>query len=90
MLSKLRVRKEICSLPNYFDTKGAAIQAADMVLANFGWETGDCNPLGDDGRELIPIVKREGRELLCEEVGTLVFSWYRMPSGRYEVIMYLS
>ncbi len=86
-------RKQVAALTttnNYYPTKGDAISAVDKVLEQYGWTTGDCNPLGDTGRLSVPVVRNDERGLLVEEVGTLAFSWYRMPSGRYECTLYLA
>lgn len=73
---------------DYYPTKGHALTAFDGVLQ--GYELClDRNELnigsGDTGRNTIRILNEFGRE-----VGCAVFSWYRMPSGRYEFIGYIS
>ena len=87
------LRREIAALSStndYYETKGHAIIAADKVLSAYDWTTGDCSDLpGDDGRAIIPIVTKEFAPLQ-EEIGSIVFTWHRMPSGRYEITMYLA
>lgn len=91
--AKHPVRSKLAGLSssnNYYATKGAALQAADEVLKEYGWTTGVCNPLGDEGRELVAIGPADDEGCLKSEEGLLAFSWYRMPSGRYEIVMYLA
>jgi hypothetical protein len=83
--SRHRVRNEIASLSNYYPYKSDAIAAADKVLDAYDWTTDGCNLPDDDGRTLVPIVTKEDAP---QEVGNIMLSWHRMPSGRYEVTMY--
>lgn len=72
----------------YYSTKGHAINAFDGRLQEYDLcldrnEFVDYN--GDDGRTNHQVVDEFGH---C--VGCAVFSWHRMPSGKYEFIGYLA
>jgi hypothetical protein len=91
--SKHPVRDKVASLSttnNYYNFKGDFIRAIDDVLEEFGWTTGDCDLYGDNGRQTVNVVLKDERGNLVEEVGQVILSWYRMPSGRYEMTCYLS
>ena len=87
------LRQKIASLSstnNYYATKGEVLRQVDAILEPSGMTTGDADLPNDEGRTTVPIVLIEGRQHLCEEVGTLCYSWYRMPSGRYEATLYIA
>jgi hypothetical protein len=89
--AKHPIREKIAGLSttnNYYETKGHAIKAVNDVLGSIGYETAMWQAPGDDGRELIPIV--HGFLDDGPVVAQLVFAWHRMPSGRYEITMYIA
>jgi len=72
----------------YYSTKGHAVNAFDAELQTFDLcldrdDLADFH--GNEGRKTIAVHDEFG-----EEVGLAVFTWYRMPSGRYEFIGYLT
>jgi len=72
----------------YYETKGHAIQAFDAELREYGYHLDHASYAvwsGDEGRETVDVCD-ERRDV----VGCAVFTWYRMPSGRYEFIGYLA
>ena len=94
---KLRNAYCDCSTGNkdgeYYFTKGHGVMAFAGVLDGYGLEF-DWMALqqlpGDEGRKQVDV--RECDEA-CEGtgrvVGSALITWYRMPSGRYEMISYL-
>jgi len=87
------LREKIASLSstnNYYATKGEVLRQADAILEPLGMTTGDADLPNDEGRTTVPILKVEGQQLLSEEVASLCYSWYRMPSGRYEATLYIA
>jgi hypothetical protein len=95
------VRNEIASLPDYYDFKGDALNAIDDVLNSRGMCIGnDVRMDGDEGSLLIPIVANEQGSIVCDNCDRsyevagynngVNVSWYRMQSGRIEVIKYIS
>jgi len=72
---------------NYFGTKGNAVNAFDSVLQDYDLHF-DRNELtnfnGDEGRAVLSIVND-----FEHHVGYAHLSWYRLSSGRYEVIGYI-
>lgn len=88
------VREEFaaCSTSNrYYDTKGDAIDTFDIALQEYGYRLDDVDIVdmsGDEGRVhwAVCIDSLDYGEV----VGQAVFSWYRVPSGRWEVIGYLA
>ena len=78
----------VSSSNDYFSTKGHGINAFDAELQshNLSFDrkfTFDLN--GDRGRALIPIVNDYD-----SVVGQALIAWYRMPSGRYEIVGYIA
>jgi len=72
----------------YYSTKGHAINAFDAELQTYdlGLSRNDwVDYNGDNGRANHQVEDEFGKV-----VGCAVFSWYRMPSGRYEFIGYLA
>lgn len=72
----------------YYETKGHATSTFEEVLKRYdlclsGTAYVDYN--GPVGRASHPVCDDCGNE-----VGCAVFSWYRMPSGRYEFVGYLA
>jgi hypothetical protein len=72
---------------DYYETKGHAVSAFNAVLErdNLCFDLDDCGEMdGDSGRKTIPVIDEYHN---C--VAFAYLSWYRMPSGRYEVTGYL-
>ncbi|MHC4302536.1 MAG: hypothetical protein ACYS7Y_35195, partial [Planctomycetota bacterium] len=80
-----------------YKSKGEAIDTFDAVLMEHGFYLGGADYrgwLGEEGRSTTPVFvdpdgpfeNPDGPE--C--VGYAHFTWYLMPSGRWEVIGYLS
>ena len=89
-----RIRNDFsdCSTGNangcYYSTKGHAVNAFDARLQTYDLcldrdYLADWN--GNEGRVNHPVCDEFGHE-----VGCAVFTYYRMESGRYEVIGYLA
>ncbi len=75
-------------LNSYFETKGQAVNSFDANLQRYDiWlDRNDVTGYdGDNGRKTVAVVNEFERV-----VGYAVFSWYRMPSGRYEFTGYLA
>lgn len=81
-----------CSTGNvpgpYYETKGHALRAFDAALAAHGYHL-DCADhsawFSNEGRCEIDVYVEGGG---C--VGKAVISYYRMPSGRYEFVGYIT
>lgn len=72
----------------YYKSKGHALSAFDEVLHDFSYRLDfECHVdmAGDEGRIRFNILDDSNNE-----VGTAVFTWYRMPSGNYEFIGYIA
>lgn len=72
----------------YYPTKGHAINSFDGILQGFDLCLDRENLIdfnGDEGRKAVDIHDEYGA---C--VGHAVFTWYRLPSGRYEFIGYIT
>lgn len=94
------VRKAIGNLPDYFESKGDAICAIDAVLADYDMkmESFDCS--GDKGSTFIDLLPNGPGRLVCDNCNCrdnltgfnngVNFSWYKMSSGRWEVITYVT
>ncbi len=81
-----------CSTGNdqgcYYSTKGHAVNAFDGRLQTYDLclDRDDVSDFhGDEGRKAIEIHDEFGH---C--AGHAIFSWHRMPSGRYEFIGYIA
>ena len=70
---------------NYYETKGEFVHKADEILADYGWTLDAFNMPYDSDRCTAFIVEEE----TYKQVGGLFISWYRMPSGRYEITTYV-
>ena len=94
ILARDPVREEFagCSSSDfYYPTKGHAVSAFDAVLRDYGYcfdESEIVDMHGDEGRVEIPVCTDvlEGSKI----VGRAILTYYRMFSGRYEVIGYLA
>ena len=74
--------------PVYYETKGHAISAFGRVLFDYDYTLGYQDMPGDEGRaEFELYYARAGND---DYAGRAIISWYRMPSGRYEVIGYIA
>ena len=78
----------------YYFTKGHGVMAFAEVLDGFGLEF-DWMALqdlpGDNGRKQVDVkeINHDTGENDGQVVGSALITWYRMPSGRYEMISYL-
>jgi len=84
-------RNEVAGLPNYHDSKGAAVQAVDAVLNGYGWRldyTQTMDLHGDEGRREITIYDNVDEP--TEEIGCVILYWYTMQSGRIELTVYIA
>jgi len=76
--------------PIYYGGKGLAWHAVNNVLNGFNLqlEPADCS--GDEGHTLLEVCPQSEDGInLDDSVGCVSFSWYRMPSGRYELTVYM-
>ena len=73
----------------YFDSIGEALEAIDNVLCGNDFDrVGFLTVLDDsEGRITFDLVFDEAFDV---DNSMLVFVWYRMPSGRYEITAYIS
>jgi hypothetical protein len=81
----------------YYDSKGAALRAFDSALDGYGLcfdKDDNFDMPGDEGRINIDVYT--GIDGYGEDdsrgrfVGSALLTWYRMPSGNYEFIGYLT
>ena len=96
-------RKQMGKLPNYFETKTEAIHAIETILNEYGMEldwNGQFDISNDEGSRTFDIVPSESCKTYCDNCGKDIevvgynnlvsFSWYRMGSGRWEIVSYIS
>jgi hypothetical protein len=80
--------------PVYYDSKGHAINAFDEALQEHGFrfDYADTQTLyGNEGRKVCDVIPNvDGDFGPADPVGRAVIMWYRMPSGRWEIIGYLA
>lgn len=72
----------------YYETKGHALRAFDTALADFGYHLDTADNAAwssDEGRHTVDIYNED-----AECVGRAVFYYYRMPSGRWEFVAYIT
>ena len=96
-------RNKIAGLPNYFDSEGAGFYAVNDVLNEYGMQLdwgglGDYR--GDEGNHVFDIRANDGGQLVCSNCDKAVevtgfnscvsISWYKMQSGRYEIVAYIT
>jgi hypothetical protein len=80
-------RNQVCGIETYWDKPGAAVSHLADLLASHGITIVDTISF-DDTQEDYRATYRLQNE---SELGNvLVFSWHRMPSGRFEITAYLS
>jgi hypothetical protein len=95
-----RVRHDLANLPNYFDSKGSALDAVCKVLYDHNLRS-DCAGLpGDEGYATWNIRPYPAGHVFCDKCAALVDSegcdnclviaHYTMPSGRIELTVYVS
>ncbi len=86
-------------MESYYPTLGDALDQISTVLEAHDMALVPANLVGDEGSKLLHITSLSGAKLSCcdcgKEVGGeldngVALSWYRMPSGRYEVVAYVS
>jgi hypothetical protein len=72
----------------YYETKGHAVCAFDEVLAAYAlhFDPDDCVGVRDN-EGWITLSVLNAADI---RIGYARLSWYRMPSGRYEVVGYLA
>ena len=86
-----QLHHEVCTIETYWDKPSGAIKHLNEILGNYGLQIAEFISW-DDYQETY----RRNFELNAVESGErvdntwLCFSWYRMPSGRYEITCYLS
>lgn len=85
----VRERVAGCSSgPKYYFSKGEIIDTLNRAVSPYALELepDDCIDMpNNDGHKIIGVNNANGR---C--VGNVWVSWYRMPSGRYELIAYIT
>ena len=81
----------------YYDSKGHALCAFDKALLAHGFYLGGPDYAvmpGDEGRATMEVLADPAGHFECKDgpecVGYAHFTYYRMSSGRWEVIGYLS
>jgi len=87
-----RLRREFANKStangNYYPTKTHGISAFEEVLktASLSFDHEEWNDFGgDEGRRTLTVC-----DCCRHPVGKAMLSWYRMPSGAYEVVAYLT
>lgn len=98
--AKHPVRAAIADLPNYFDSKGEAILALSDVCADHGMIVEIPGMPGNEGYATCRLRPDVQGYVICECCAEytarteydngLVISWYAMPSGRIELVAYIS
>jgi len=101
--TKHKVRGRIDSLPNYFDRPTEALDLINGYLSEFGMALNNQHVLNLSGgleeyvTLSIPIVVDREHGIVCSECDGRVeldncvnFSYYKMRSGRYEIICYIT
>ncbi|MCK9600954.1 MAG: hypothetical protein M0R06_18070 [Sphaerochaeta sp.] len=78
-------RKAFAGCPTYYANKGEAYSIFDESLAPWGLTLIPDNMPDNEGWKMFEVVNRFN----CQ-VGYARLSWYRLESGRYEVVGYLS
>jgi len=92
-------RNKLVNLPNYFDSKAVAISVIRAILQDHNLDLAgypDCD--GTVGNVLFPIRSLCANSITCDSCGSdcaefdnvVSFSWYRMPSGKFEIVAYIS
>lgn len=75
---------DLTSSNSFYEHKSDFVPLADRILDQYGWTLGSFDMPGDTGRTRAPIEDANGQEM-----GEFFVSWYRMPSGRYEITCYV-
>lgn len=93
-------RNRISDLPNYFESKGEALTAIDSILNEYGIELAPRDCPGDEGSTTFDFFTFDNSYCLCDKCGEsddkgefnncLSFSWYKMQSGRWEIVAYIT
>lgn len=84
--AKDKIRGKIAECSGYYDFKYLGINAVDTILAANGYCLVSSDYPGDEGHRLTAFHPIENNDF----VGFVSFSWYRMPSGRYEFTVYIT
>lgn len=94
-----KLRSQVASLPNYFDCRHEALTLIEGYLNDSGLRLDDVllNLQGDSGSVNIPILVDKETGIVCNDCdcaveleNVLVFAWYKMQSGRWEITTYVS
>lgn len=96
-----RANAEICALPNFHNqiplgTIFSALESNGLVPLQEDYTKWDGLLCGEEGRATIHLgdasdTQRIGGSTFYAEVNhDLILTWYQMPSGRYEVVAYVS
>jgi len=98
--AKHPVRNEVAGLDDYYDSLSEAFDAVETILENHGMalNMSDMPFLSSEGGSWLapivpakPIVTVDGVEYDCEAYNNGVnFSYYKLGSGRWEVVTYVS
>lgn len=99
--SKHQVRQQVASIGTYFADKITALNQIDDFLGEWNLQIDPnhmINLQGDEGHITLPIVVAKPGGITCEccdkKVATVdnmvVYAWYKMQSGRYEITTYIS
>ena len=77
----------------YYDTKGEAVSAFNDSLEPYGLclNFADCNDWHyDEGRRTVAILTLESDSTESKDTGKVaIMTWYRMGTGRWEIIGYI-
>lgn len=83
-----KIRNEFTGCSSSYITKGHAINAFDGVLQGYDLCLDRENLLGFDGYEGFKSIEVQDEFRHCAGVAYII--WYRIPSGRYEFIGYVT
>lgn len=85
-----KLRNAIASLSTgvYYEHFHTWYEALEQLLGEYGFTPQEDYPAiyNDEGRDSMGVVDPQ----TGEEVGYIWYSWYRMPSSRWEVICYVA
>lgn len=90
-----RMRRDVSKFmtPNYFDSIGGTLDEIDKILEKYGYMLVDVDGsafeamfLGAEGSTTIHIGDFDGNFTQV----MLSVSWYKMPSGKWELVIYVT
>lgn len=90
------VRNAVAALPTYWDSPGEAITEIARILDEHGYAIEEVISFNDNLPKYKTTYNLRTKAEKPFEVGKevenamLVFSWYKMPSMRYEITTYIS